>query len=201
VLRSLEGKPDTWRDGLRLAWARRGAIFSWALLFASVGLLLNWLESKLSSLPFLGALVSRLALRLCGAAWSLVTFLIVPVIVFEEHPSVWARLRRSVELFKRTWGEQILGRAGAGAALGLLFLAVLVPLWAVVIAMGVTCSTSALGVVIVIALLVSLVLGFSLALVSAALNGIYTGVLYSYAVTGMLPQEFSPDLLPQPKKA
>jgi hypothetical protein len=202
TLRQLEGKPCSVRDGLRMAWERRGAIFGWALLYSAVGVLLSWLEERLSALPFVGALISKIILRLVGATWTLVTFLIVPVIVFEEQPSVWARVRRSVGLFKRTWGEQILGRVGIGTVLGLLFLVAALLLWVPAIVVALMSHGGAGPVIAVLAAgALTVVLAVGLMLVGNALGGIYTSVLYSYAVTGMLPQEFSPDLLPQPKKA
>ena len=67
VSRILEGGAASISDGLQAAWERKGRIFQWALLAATVGVFLQALEERLG---FLG----RIAVRLFGAAWALASY-------------------------------------------------------------------------------------------------------------------------------
>jgi len=58
-------------------------------------------------------------------AWNLATFLVVPVLVAEEVGPFEA-VKRSAQLLKRTWGEQIVGNLSIGGIFGLLTLGVIV---------------------------------------------------------------------------
>ncbi|MFH1024174.1 MAG: DUF6159 family protein [Planctomycetota bacterium] len=201
VLLDLEGKPCAWRDGMRLAWARRWVILRWSLLYAGVGIFLNILENQANRLPFGGRLLARGVLWFTGAAWTLVTFLLVPVLVYEEV-NLREGIRRSVALFKRTWGEQVVGRIGLSLiALIVAILAVTILALAICIqvkfnpasAAGLISLWGTAGVLVLMIVLGAGILG-------TVLNGIYTAVLYSYAVTGMLPKEFPAELAPARKE-
>jgi hypothetical protein len=43
----LMGGKWTFRDGIQLAWARKGTIFQWALRAATVGMILRSLEERM----------------------------------------------------------------------------------------------------------------------------------------------------------
>lgn len=193
VLNRLEGKPASLRSGLHTAWSRKGQIAGWALLGATVGVVLQAIEERVG---ILGKVVTWLV----GLAWALVTFLVAPVIAFEGLGPIDA-LKRSATLFKQTWGEQLAFRVGIGAALSLLFFLFFVLVLGVGIAVpaltGLLASPAALGLWIAALLLLVLTTGVMLSIVSSCLTSIYHAVLYSYAVTGMLPDEFDAGMLPQ----
>lgn len=204
MLLQLEGRPHGIRDGARLMWLRRGAIFKWAVFSCVVGFLIHSVGGQMRRVPFLGKAGAIGMNYLAGATWLVLTFLIIPVVLFEEQPSVSANLRRSGELFKRSWGEQVAGRIGALSGLCLVALLVAAPIAATAV-IAVTCfhaMASVLTAFVLFFVILLVVFTFVLILLSpllALVNATYTAVLYSYAVTGMLPQEFSPELLPQPK--
>ena len=58
-------------------------------------------------------IVGRIVGSLVGLAWSLVTFLVLPVLVIEQIGPIQA-VKRSAELFKHTWGENMIANAGIG---------------------------------------------------------------------------------------
>ena len=58
---------------------------------------------------------------LLGLSWTLVTYLIVPVLIFEEG-GVYDSIERSASLFRKRWGEQIAGSFGFGLLSFLMFL-------------------------------------------------------------------------------
>jgi hypothetical protein len=196
ILMQMEGKPHGWRDGMRLAWAKRRAIAGWSLIGPIGWLLIVPLERAFTRVPILGPYAGKLLLLAMGIAWSLVTFLIIPVMVFEEQPNLWARLRRSEELFKRTWGEQIVGRGSLILFMYAIFAIIIVP-------MLVADHLGLLTVPMMHAMVFAMVAGVIplLSAFAGAIYGIYSAACYSYAVTGMLPQEFSAELLRPSKEA
>lgn len=72
-----------------------------------------------------------------GAIWSLVTFLVVPVLAFEDIGPIDA-IKRSAHLFRERWGQQVTGNVVIGGISGLAALVgiVLAVVGVVVIATG-----------------------------------------------------------------
>lgn len=166
-----EGKPATVGDGLAVARSRFAQICGWAAISTAISVLMSALENQ-------GGVGGQIAARLVGAAWSLVTFLAVPVIAIEGK-GPFATLKRSASIFRQRWGQQITGNVAIAAAVALLgFLPS-----AIVIAAGVVIWSSAsfAGALLVVIGALGLALTF---LVGHALNGIFGVALYRYAVEG-----------------
>ena len=108
VIRLAGGDP-TVSDGLRAAFSRIHLIAAWALVSATVGVVLRILEDRSRT-------VGRIVISLLGAAWAVVTYLAVPVLVVEQAGPLTA-FKRSARLLKDTWGEQLVG----GFSFGLVF--------------------------------------------------------------------------------
>ena len=174
----LEGGDPTLSDGLAAARAKLGAIFGYAAIAATVGVLLQALKGKDNNI------LVRIVGSGLGIAWTLATFLVVPVLVSRDIGPVDA-LRQSVSLLKRTWGENAVGQLGIGAAFGLLTAgAVLASVLLVVLAAQASLVLAfAVGIVCVIGVLL-------LGVYQAALTGIYSAVLYRYAVAHEVPPAF-----------
>ena len=66
-----------------------------------------------------GGIGGQIAARLVGMAWSLVTFLAVPVIAIEGTGPI-ETLKRSASIFSERWGQQITGNIAIGGAVVLL---------------------------------------------------------------------------------
>ncbi len=126
-------------------------------------------------------IIGTIVARLVGLAWNLVTFLVVPILVLEDL-GVGDALKRSKDLFKKTWGENVIGQFGLGAV-GFLLTFPGVLLIVIGAALG-TAGLIVLGVVGVIWVLVA-------AVIVSALSGIYRTALYHYAANGQVPGEFS----------
>ncbi|MDX1744992.1 MAG: DUF6159 family protein, partial [Halobacteriales archaeon] len=122
VRESLAGRDPSFRSGIQAAWGKRRPLFVWALVSAIVGVLLRVLERQ-------NNLVGRIAAGIFGIAWSILTYFIIPVIVFEDVDTQ-GMFRRSGETFRGTWGET----AGAGFGVGVV--TVLFTLIGLVLAMG-----------------------------------------------------------------
>lgn len=174
----LDGGDPTVSDGLRIARSKAGAILGYAAIAATVGVVLKMLEQR-------AGLLGRIVIAFIGTAWTLATFMVVPILVTRDIGPLDA-VKESALLLKRTWGENIVGNAGIGLAFGLVTLLVAVALAALVIGAAVTAGAYA---AIAIAVLGALALGF-LAVIQAALSGIYSAALYRYASEGVAPAGF-----------
>lgn len=99
------GAPDL-RSAFAMARARAFPLLGWAVLSTVVSIVLDQLEQRFG---FLGKLVSWVA----GMAFAVLSFLALPVIVFENVGAIEA-FKRSSALLKRTWGEQVSFNIGIG---------------------------------------------------------------------------------------
>jgi len=111
----LNGGDPTIGDGLKVASANVRRIAGWALLSATVGLILHAISERFGW-------VSRIIAGIAGAAWGIVTYLVVPVLIFEKI-GPWAAVKRSGSLLRQTWGEA----AGGYLTLGGIFVLLALP--------------------------------------------------------------------------
>lgn len=172
------GEEATVADGLAVSRSRLAQISGWAAVSAAISLVMGLLENQ-------GGTLGTVAARLVGMAWSLITFLAVPVIAI-EGTGPFETIKRSASLFRERWGQQITGNIAIGAA---VFLIGVLP--AVVLIVGgiaVWASAAFLGALLVI--VGALVLAISL-LVSRALSGIFGVALYRYALEGQVVGGFT----------
>src|SRR3989454_1662547 len=117
----LNGGDPTISDGLKVARENIRRIAGWALVTATVGLILRAIAERFG---FIGRIIAGAF----GAAWGIITYLVVPVLIFEKI-GPWAAVKRSGSLLRQTWGEAAGGYLSLGGIIVLLALpAVLVPL-------------------------------------------------------------------------
>jgi hypothetical protein len=168
----LRGGDPTVGDGFRAALKRIGAILAYALIAATVGMILRFVSER-------GKTVGRIVSSIVGMAWNLATYLVVPVLVIEGVGPLEA-IKRSANYLKRTWGEQIVGNFGVGVIFGLAVLLVIliaIPIFYLVIMTE--------SIVLITLTVVLLVLTFVfLGLINSTLNGIYVAAVYRYAAEG-----------------
>jgi len=168
----MEGGDPTVSDGMRIAWDKLPTILGYAVISATVGMVLRTLAERLG---FIG----RMVVSALGIGWSLATFLAVPVLVTKEIGPIDV-VKESASLFRKTWGEQVVGNFGMGWAGFLMAIS-----WTATIFVALfVASTLELGF-LVLPLFVVAALGYvALGLFLSALKGIYTAALYRYASTG-----------------
>ena len=165
----LEGGDPTLSDGFRIAFSHIGAILGWAAIAATVGLVLQALRER-------GGIAGAVVSLIGNMAWSVITFLVVPILVVEGVGPIEA-IKRSAALLRTTWGEQIIGNFSIGLIMMLAFLAALVTGGLVVVVLfSVAFVLGVLGMALLVAGLI--VLG----LIGSALSGIFNVALYRYAV-------------------
>jgi uncharacterized protein DUF6159 len=171
---ALKGGDPTVAGGLRTAGSMAGRLFPWALLTATVSLIIRAIEERLG---FLGRIIGGLI----GMAWNLVTYLVLPIMVL-EHATTKPAVKRSAELFRGTWGENVLGNVGIGAVGFLLFLPCV---------LFVVLGAAAGGAVSWVFFGLAVVWFLGSVIVTSALSGIYQTALYHYAAERSVPQEFA----------
>ena len=175
VMIRLDGGSPTLGAGLRIANGRLGAILGYAVIAATVGVVLRAIQERVG---FIG----RLIVGLIGASWAIATFMVVPVLVTRNQGAIGS-ISESAALLKRTWGENLAGQAGLGAAFGVIYFGMAAV--AVVLGLGVMQLAGAASPVMIAVLVALVVLAFlACFLAHATLTGIYSAVLYRYAVDG-----------------
>lgn len=185
ALMHLRGERTSVSAGFALARGKIAQILGYALIAATVGLVLRMVQERLG-------LIGRLVVGFLGLAWTVATFLVVPILASQEVGPVDA-VKHSVELLKRSWGENLIGNGGIGVVFGFFMMLAIVV--AAMLIGGALALQSVLALVVAIAVVV---LGLtSLGLIQASLHGIYAAVLYRYAESGETSVGFDPMLLDQ----
>jgi hypothetical protein len=180
VLQLADGRPTSVADGFRAAARRLPTIVVYALISATIGLLANAIaRSGRESGNVLVAIVAAIVGALVQGAWTLVVFFAVPVIVAEGLGPVDS-LKRSLAIFRGTWGEAFTGQAVIGGISCLVYVAVIVGAGALA-GLGLAIGLPAL---IGLAVVLAIVLLSAIAVLSGAVNGIFQASLYRYATTG-----------------
>jgi len=108
--RILEGHETTVREGINYATTRVGSILSWAILAATVGMILKAIQENSGTF---GQIISGII----GMVWGIATFFVVPIIAYEDVNPIEA-VKRSGQIMKDKWGESI----GANFSFGLFSL-------------------------------------------------------------------------------
>ncbi len=171
----LSGGHATVGDGLSAAWARLPRIILWALVAATVGFCIRLIEERVEKL-------GKIIAWLLGTAWTLMTYFIIPVLMFEDA-GVVDSVKRSTGVLKKTWGEEVM----SGFSFGLIWIIAFVP-------MAIVCYACWM-VNPILALVVAVLMLLAMSVVSAAVKSIFTVALYRYASQGQVPQGFSQDLV------
>lgn len=179
----LDGGNPSLADGLRIAAGKILPILGYAAIAATVGVVLRSVQRRAGWL-------GRIVVGFLGVAWTVASFLVVPVLVSRDVGPIDA-VKHSALLLKKTWGENLVGQGGVGLIFGLVVL-VLVLLGVVAIVVAAQSGSSALVGTVVVLVIIALVLA---ALIQAALSGIYSAALYRYAVGDGGVEGFDANLL------
>lgn len=179
VLRHKRGEEAGFLTGLEDALAHVRQIAGWALISAFVGVVLRIVQQRSNNIFI------KLGAGIAGVAFSLLSFLVVPVMVIQNKGPLDA-LKESGSLFKKTWGEQLV----SGLAFGIFALILMIPAFALI-----ACTIVAETVGMRIALLAAAgIYIYVFILFMSALESIFRLELYHYAATGKVSDDFDADL-------
>jgi hypothetical protein len=180
----LEGEQPTASQGWKIARANLSQLLVWALIAATVGILIQVLSSRIRGAA--GIVVGGIA----GATWAIATYFVIPVIIY-QHSSPWQSLGRSAKMFLNTFGRTlvtniVLGLIIAAGIIGAVVLGVA----GLYLIFFVVPSNTFFGVILIVT---ALGLGVLVGIIGASAEGVLRAALYRYATTGKI----DPDLMPQ----
>jgi Family of unknown function (DUF6159) len=164
--------------GYQVARSKFATIFVFSLVSATVGVLVALIEERFE-------IVGKIIGSVIGAAWSIATFLVLPVVV-AEGGSPFGAIKRSASLLRSTWGEQIGGSTGISLVFLLLALLAAAP-----IALGALAG----GIVLWLGIAIAAVYLGLLFIVASALGQILRSAIYLYAETGQVPAQYDASLI------
>lgn len=153
-----EGGNATFGESLRFAMSRIGLIVQWSLISASVGLLLRILHDLASRLGKIGEIVANVVIGLLGMAWSIITIFVVPVLVYEGLGPIDA-IKKSAEVIKKTWGENIIRAIGLGLVQLAVFAIIIIFAFGLSYVLGLAFSVYGVAVGVCIGLVMLLLAG------------------------------------------
>ncbi|MEI8194869.1 MAG: DUF6159 family protein [Phycisphaerae bacterium] len=182
AIRRMRGESATFTDGMALAFSQIHLIAGWALVSASVGLILRIIEDRSAKI---GAIVAGLL----GMAFTVVSFLVVPVLV-AENKGPFAALATSTKLLRKTWGDQLVGNF----SFGLVFFVLGIPAF-ILIGVGVFLAVGAGGGAmglsgLILCGAIGVLYLVILSLIQSALQSIFQAAVYFYSAEGAAPVGF-----------
>jgi uncharacterized membrane protein YeaQ/YmgE (transglycosylase-associated protein family) len=183
LIRFHGGEP-TLGDGLRAASARLPQILAWALVSATVGMLLKAIENANEK-------VGQIVSAILGTVWTVMTYFVVPVLVVEKVGPIDA-VKRSIQILRKTWGEALVGNFGLGFFQLLLFLPALLFIIPAVLCFVVGGPLVWLGIAFAVLAVIYILLAVA---VSSALGTVFLTALYQYAAFNQVPGGFEADTM------
>lgn len=176
--RSMDGQDTKVGEGIAVASRRLPQVLAWAAVAFVVGLILRLLDELADEAPFPLSLVANIGVALLGMAWSVLTFLVIPVVALEGLGPREA-LTRSKTLVLAKWGEGLAGNVGISLVVTLLTAVPGVVLVMLGLGAGILAVT-ALGVLVIV----------GGAILGSTLQQVFAVALYRYALTGQAPTGF-----------
>lgn len=176
----LNGEETSAGDGLSFANSKLNKIFGWAVLAATVGTLLKLLQET--------GKIGKFVASLIGVAWSILTFFVVPVLIFEDK-SVVDTVKESGRMMKEKWGESL----AANLSFGIFYLLGIVLAIVVTVLLFNASPILAIFLGILLFMLVSTVIATAETIFVAAMynhvKGMPTGDFDDHTLDGMFIQK------------
>ncbi len=174
AMMKLNGGQPRFADGMAAARGRAGKLVAWALIAGTVMLIIRALTSR--SRGLVGAIIGMAA----SLSWGVLTYFVLPVIMFEQL-GAWSSLKRSGSLYFHHFGRTFLSNIVLGLLLGAGFV-----LGIVLIVAGVYFAIQLSVVLGLVMVLAGVAVVIFMAILSSAAEGVLTTALYRYATTGQV---------------
>ena len=153
----LNGEKTSLSEGMEYATSKLNKILLWTSIAATVGLVLKALQSNNRVGQFVAAIV--------GTAWSILTFFVVPVLLYEDK-DVFGSIKQSGRIMREKWGESLGANFGFGIITFLVGVAI------------VFFSIMLAQVNIILAIVVGVILFLILSTVMSAAETIFLAAIY-----------------------
>jgi hypothetical protein len=182
----LRGGDPSFGDGIRIANRHVGAIFMYAVMAATVGVISALIRGNQKN----RSAMRDVAANLTEFAWNVASFLAIPIIV-SRPVSAFEAVKQSTQMLKKTWGEQLIGSAGIGLVFVIPFIVLIIGgIFGLVALLNAGQGTAALVLLVVVIVLITL-----LTVIQTALSGIYKAAIYLYAADNVESPAFDADLI------
>jgi len=181
----LEGGDPTFSYGMKFAAERFKYIVEWALVAATVGLILRAIEQR-------SGFIGRIIIGIVGIAWSIATYFVLPVLAFEKLTPFKA-MKRSASVLKSSWGEALFSNLGIGL---IFFLLALVGVFVMFLGIYIIVVTESLYAIILC--VIAVLYWIFLAILASAVHAVLMTALYRFATTGKTSMEFPTQILQNP---
>ena len=179
----LEGGDPNIASGIRAVRGLWLSILAWTLITGTVGLILQALQSMArENSQGVMRIVAMIVVALLQTAWAYITFFVIPVLVVERIGPV-AAIRRSSNLLRQSWGEQLTASFS-------FFIIYLLALLVVAVPVAVLAFLWPVG-----AIIVGVILGGIAVASVAAMEGIFKAALYEWVSEGKGSAWFDQQLL------
>jgi hypothetical protein len=169
----MAGGEPTFGGAFREAFKRIHLIAAWALVQATVGMIIRIVEER-------SKWVGRVIAAIMGMAWTITTMLVVPILVVEEKGPFEA-VKESGKLLAKTWGAELKGRF----SFGLIFFLLGLPAYALIFFGLAMARNLGGGKMVAACVALAVVYLIFLALVQSALMSIFHAALYMYTQGAM----------------
>jgi hypothetical protein len=176
----MAGGDPTIMGGMREAFTRIHLIAGWALVSATVGLLLRLVAER-------SGVIGKIITAIIGGAWTVVTYLVVPVLVVENKGPIEA-FKESTRLLTKTWGTRLAGSFG----FGLMFFLLMLPGFLLLVAAMFAVSSFHSPYLFLVVIGCWVVYVMLLALVQSALQSIFQAAVYMFAQGALLSPSQAP---------
>ena len=185
ILAALSGESVSLSRGLRFACSRWKAILMWTLFAGLIGLIIKGIEQRFK-------IVGSIIARLIGAAWSIASVFVIPVIVRDESTvNPLAMLKKSAGTLKNAWGEGLIGYIGIGAVNTIVMIGSIFLLGFAGFVSGKLHNFWLFGVVAVGWFISMIVWSYLMNVASL----VYKGALYLYAAEGVIHEPYDQQML------
>ncbi|MCC7571548.1 hypothetical protein KO465_09570 [Candidatus Micrarchaeota archaeon] len=177
-----EGQDPTFNDGLNTAMAHISTIVIFSIIGSILAILSNAMRGgKKGSI---GNILGPIIASVLGAAWTVITYLSIPIIV-SENISLFDSFKKSGEIVKNNFSEGM----GAVFAVGIIFL---VPtlLGIGIIVLGIFLLVSGMVIPGILIILLGGLVCVLASIVQKVVNAIVGQALYYYSVHKQFPEVF-----------
>lgn len=174
----IRGNDPTIGQGIGVSASHIGKLATWAFIQATIGLILSMIRNRDNAIA---TIISVIA----AAAWELVTFFVIPVLIFEDLKIVGS-IKQSWNIFKSTCGETVV----SGISFFVLYIPALIMFLLAIGSLFIGNEIVSMG-----AFGLFLIILVATAVLASTLHGILVAVLYHYAKTGEISGRIDRDLI------
>ncbi len=168
------------QDGIANANKNIGKIFTWSLISATVGIILQFISDK-------SKIIGKIVATIFGAAWAILTYFSLPSLIIGQK-SIKESFKESAMVIRKTWGETVIVNFGVGSFFTLITFLVLA------LSVGIVVIVPSFPVLVLVGTLFIIYM-IAMSIIYSTLSSIFKLALYEFASTGNVPQGFTPELL------